>query len=343
MSRSSVGPRLRTAAVIVMLLTGAASACTRCVGEGNPSQRDGGPPPKSTLLAGNDGEQVLATVGTARITLADYAAALSRMDRYERLRYQSTERRVQLLEEMVDLELLAGEALRLGLDRDPEVAMRLDQALRDELLQDLKQTLPSPQAIPEAEVRAYYEAHRTEFEEPERRRIGAIVVADTALAERLAEQAARASAAEFGELVRRHSHFRAPPDENTPIELEGDLGIVSLEKAHRGAKSAIPEPVIRAVFALEKIGDVAPRPVAAEGRNYVVRLTGRTERRQRTLAEADRAIRLRLVDQKLREAEARLIAEAKKSTRVVIDEGALQRAPLPAPKPSESLREALAP
>jgi len=343
MSRSSVGTRLRTAAVIVAFLTSATGGCTRCVGEGTPSQKDAGAPPKSSLLAGDDGEQILATVGTARITLADYAAALSRMDRYERLRYQSTDRRVQLLEEMVDLELLAGEALRLGLDRDPEVAMRLDQALRDELLEDLKQSLPSPQTLPEVEVRAYYEAHRAEFEEPERRRIGAIVVADAALAERLAEQAARATAAEFGELVRRHSLFRAPPDENTPIELEGDLGIVSLEKTKPAADSTIPEPVIRAVFALEKIGDVAPQPVAADGRNYVVRLTGRTERRQRTLAEADRAIRLRLADQKLREAEARLIAEAKQTTRVVIDERALERTPLPAPKPSESLREALAP
>ncbi len=339
MPRSSVGRRIRTAAVIVAL---GMSACTRCGKERPAEKSDAGSPPKSALLQKNDGDQILATIGTARITLADYAAALSRMDRYERLRYQSTDRRAQLLEEMVDLELLAGEALRLGLDRDPEVAMRLDQALRDELLRDLRDRLTPPQAIPEAEVRAYYEAHRAEFEEPERRRVGAIVVGDAALAQRLAQQAARGSAAEFGELVRRHSQLRAPRDENTPIELEGDLGIVSLEGGRAGSPSPIPEPVIRAVFALEKIGDVASLPVAAEGRFYVVRLIGRTERRLRTLAEADRAIRLRLVDQKLREAEAQLIAEARKTTRIVIDEAALERTPLPAPKPSESLREALA-
>src|SRR5664279_149120 len=78
--------------------------------------------------------QVLARVGDKSITLGDYAAALERMDRFERLRYQSPERRKQLLDEIIAVELLADEAKRRGLDRDPETQLRLDQALRDEVL-----------------------------------------------------------------------------------------------------------------------------------------------------------------------------------------------------------------
>jgi peptidyl-prolyl cis-trans isomerase C len=51
--------------------------------------------------------RVLAKVGNHEITLGEYAATLERMDQFQRLRYQSPERRKQLLDELVDLELLA--------------------------------------------------------------------------------------------------------------------------------------------------------------------------------------------------------------------------------------------
>jgi peptidyl-prolyl cis-trans isomerase C len=53
--------------------------------------------------------RVLAKVGAREITLGEFAATLERMDPFERLRYQSAERRKQLLDELIDLELLAEE------------------------------------------------------------------------------------------------------------------------------------------------------------------------------------------------------------------------------------------
>src|SRR5690242_8800804 len=55
---------------------------------------------------------VLAKVGEREITLGEYAATLERMDPMERLRYQSADRRKQLLNEIVQLELLSQEAQR---------------------------------------------------------------------------------------------------------------------------------------------------------------------------------------------------------------------------------------
>ena len=49
--------------------------------------------------------QVLARVGDRVITLGDYAAALERMDPFERMRYQTEDRRQALLDEMINVEL----------------------------------------------------------------------------------------------------------------------------------------------------------------------------------------------------------------------------------------------
>src|SRR4051812_21835129 len=86
--------------------------------------------------------RVLAKVGNHEITLGEYAATLERMDPFERLRYQSPDRRKQLLDELVDLELLAEEARRRGLDKQPETQERVRQMLRDELLSEVRGSVP---------------------------------------------------------------------------------------------------------------------------------------------------------------------------------------------------------
>jgi peptidyl-prolyl cis-trans isomerase C len=71
------------------------------------------PPGKLTIELAR---QVLVKVGEREITLGDYAETLERMDPFERLRYQSPDRRKQLLNEIIQVELLAEEAKRRGLD-----------------------------------------------------------------------------------------------------------------------------------------------------------------------------------------------------------------------------------
>jgi peptidyl-prolyl cis-trans isomerase C len=72
-----------------------------------------------TSLTPEQSKQTLAKVGDDTITLGDYAAALEHMDQFDRLRYQSTERRKELLDEMITVQLLAKEATAKGYDKDP--------------------------------------------------------------------------------------------------------------------------------------------------------------------------------------------------------------------------------
>jgi len=74
-----------------------------------------------------------------------------------------------------------------------------------------------------------------------------------------------------------------------------------------------------------------PRPVAAAGIFHVVRLTGKTDARDRTFADADRSIRVALVQERIRAREAELELELKKKYPVSIDEAQLAKIAVPAP------------
>jgi peptidyl-prolyl cis-trans isomerase C len=276
--------------------------------------------------------KVLAKVGDREITLGDYAATLQRMDPFERLRYQSADRRKQLLDELIDLELLAQEARRRGLDKLPETEERVRQMLRDELLTQVRASTPPPGDVSEADARRYYDEHRADFREPERRRVAHIALGSEAEAKSVLEKALTASPAEWGKLVAERSRdARTKPSAGIPPELAGDLGIVGPPGHLRGENPAVPEPLRAAVFEIEKLGGVLPRPIAAGGSFHVVRMTGKTDARDRSFQDAERSIRVALTQERLRAREAELEQELKKKYPVTIDEAKLASLPLPAP------------
>ena len=276
--------------------------------------------------------RVLAKVGDREITLGEYAATLERMDPFERLRYQSPERRKQLLDELVDLELLAEEARRRGLDQQPETQERVRQMLRDELLAQVRGSTPAPSEVSEADARRYYDEHRDDFREPERRRLAHIALGSEAEAKAVLEKAQNASVSDWGKLVAEKSKDpRSKGPGALAAELAGDLGIVGPPGHPRGANPNVPEPLRAAVFEIDKLGGVLARPVPANGAFHIVRMTGKTEARDRTFADAERSIRVALTQERLRGREAALEAELKQKYPVTIDTAQLAKLPLPAP------------
>lgn len=274
--------------------------------------------------------QVLAKVGDRDITLGEYAETLERMDSFERIRYQSPDRRKQLLNEIIQVELLAEEAKRRGLDKLPETQERVRQMLRDELLREVRQSVPGPSDIPEAEVRAYFDAHHDEFKEPERRRVAHLLLASEAQAKAVLSKAREASAADWGKLVSQVSLDKQVTSAGpAPAELAGDLGIVGPPGHPRGANPRVPEALRAAVFEIDKLGGVLDRVVTESGHFHVVRLTGRTEARDRSYQDAERTIRVALVQQRIRAREAELEQELKKRYPVSVDDEALSRVKVP--------------
>jgi parvulin-like peptidyl-prolyl isomerase len=278
--------------------------------------------------------RVLAKVGDRTITLGDYAATLERMDQFDRLRYQSPERRKELLEEIIDAELLAQDARQKKLDQQPETQQAIRQILRDALLAEARRGLPPPAEIPADEVRAYFESHRDDFREPERRRVAHIVVKDKDTANKVLALAKKANAREWGELFLRHS-LDAPKKGSpaAPVELSGDLGIVGPSGDARGDNPRVPAAVRAAVFELAAPGDVLGHPVQAEGGFHIVRLVGKTDAHERSLSDADRSIRVALLQARITEREKKLEDDLRKQFPVTVDEQALAKVEVPRPAP----------
>jgi len=270
---------------------------------------------------GADPRQVLARVGAHTITLGDYAAALEHMDEFDRLRYQAPERRKELLGEMIDVLLLADEARERGYDRDPEAQQQLREILRDAMLKKAREGAPGPDAIPAEQVRAYFEAHRGDFHDPERRRVSAIVLSTMAAAERTLEAARAADAGPWGDLVRARSVERALPD--TPPELMGDLGFVSPPGDPRGNDPRVPEELRVAIFEVSRVGEIVPRVVAGNGLFYVAKLESKSDAHDRTLEDADRSIRVKLAHDAALARQDDFLRELRKEIPVEIDEAAL--------------------
>lgn len=282
-------------------------------------------------LTPEQASRVLAKVGDKSITLGDFAQTLERMDQFDRLRYQTKERRRELLNEIVDAELLAMEARRRGLDKLPESEDAVRQILRDAILAQARAAMPAPTEIPASEVRAYYEAHADRFSEPERRRVAVIVLESKADAEKVLKAAAKIkNATEWGELFYEHS-ITAPKTKpaNAPLETAGDLGIVGPPEDKRGANPKVPEPIRAAVFRIAGVGSVANEVIRDGNRYFVVRMNGITAAHHRSLAEADRTIRIALMQEKMQKIERDLEEGIRKKYPVEINEKALANVKIP--------------
>src|SRR5204862_2139914 len=111
--------------------------------------------------------------------------------------------------------------------------------------------------------------------------------------------------------------------------MAGDLGIVGPPNDARGDNPRVPAAVRVAAFEIGAIGDVLGRAVQDEGGFHVVRLVGKTDAHERTLADADRSIRVALLQAKIAEREKALEVELRKQFPVTIDEQALAKVEVP--------------
>jgi parvulin-like peptidyl-prolyl isomerase len=315
--------RILAARAFALALASTSAACSGCKGSSSSAHgSDTGPATASSALTPEQAAQVLARVGDRTITLGDFQAALEHMDQFDRLRYTAPERRKELLAEMIDVMLLADEARAKGYDQDPVAQQEVREILRDAMLKKAREGLPPPSDIPQEEVRAYYDEHRADFRDPERRRLSAIVLPTEAAANAALDAARKGNAARWGELVRAKS-IDPGAKANTPIDLAGDLGFVSPPGDPRGANQRIPEEVRAALFGIEKVGDIGARAVGAAGKYYVIKLTARTDAHDRSFEEADRQIRVKLAQDKIRAREEGMLDELRKQYPVTIDEAAL--------------------
>jgi DNA-directed RNA polymerase subunit F len=310
---------LAGALALVLVVAG----CSSCKQSSSGTSTDAAAPPSSASgLTPEQASKVLARVGDRTIRLGDFAATLEHMDQFDRMRYQAPERRKELLGEMINVMLLADEARDKHYDQDPQTDQEIRQVLRDALLKQAHEGLGGPSDITADQVRAYYDAHKADFHDPERRRVSAIVLPTAGAANDVLSTLKSGGTAKWGDLVRSKS-VDPRAKSNVPVDLAGDFGFVSPPGDPRGGNPNVPDEVRSAVFGLGAVGDYTTSPVPAAGKYWIVRLSGRTDPHDRSIDDAEKTIRVKLAQDKIHAAEEELVDKLRAKFPVKVDEAAL--------------------
>src|SRR5262249_46368460 len=121
---------------------------------------------KASSQKPEDLAQILAKVDDVTITVGEFQERINQQSPYVRARYTSMERKKEFLDNLVRFEVLAKEAERRGLNKDPEVVRTMKQVMIQKLLKDEfdKYKLED---ITDDECKKYFDAHPEEYNQAE--------------------------------------------------------------------------------------------------------------------------------------------------------------------------------
>jgi len=126
-----------------------------------------GPEKKGPFVAEGNGVSVSAE---------EFKARLDEQSPFIRSRYSTLERKKEFLDNLVRFEILAKEAERQGLDKDPDVQLTLRKVMVQKLVQKSFGDQEAAGKLPDAETKEYYEKHKDEYVKPLRLRVYQILV-----------------------------------------------------------------------------------------------------------------------------------------------------------------------
>ena len=252
----------------------------------------------------------VAKIDDTVITVGDVHDRINKQAPFTRGRYAALDKRKELLDSLIRVEVMAKEAEKRGYDKDPEVVRVKKQQMISRFLQKDFESKLKVEDVPAAEVEKYYKEHPEEFNRPEEVRVSQILVKDKAKADKLAAQARsgdRNDPKVFRDLVTKFSE-----DEDSKPR-GGDL--TSFEKT----STLYPKPVIDAAFELKDLGDISA-PIKSDQGYHILRLTQKRPGFSRPLPEVKRQIQQRLFRDLRTKALDTFVADLRKKYSVTINE-----------------------
>jgi peptidyl-prolyl cis-trans isomerase C len=253
---------------------------------------------------GDAKSRTLAAVDGKTITVGDFEKRLAKMPAYYKA--LASQRKKDFLEDMIAEQLLYKEALRRGLNRDPEVKDLLNEAQRKILVAKLigveggKKT-----GVAEADVKEFYEAHKDGFMTPLKLRASHIQVDTEAEAGEVSWKLKEG--ADFGQLAAQYS-------KDPSKERGGDIGYF--------AKGQLMPEIESACFKLE-VGQVSDIVKTQLG-YHIMKLTDKKEPHVVELSEVKGTIEKELKDKAQRESFDGLVKSLKSKARIKINEKLLE-------------------
>jgi peptidyl-prolyl cis-trans isomerase C len=258
----------------------------------------------------------LAKVGDVVITVGEFQDQLNKQSPYIRARYTSLEQKREFLDGLIRFEVLASEAARRGLDKDPEVVRTMKSVMVQKLMRaEFDRTVP-PEAISDTELQAAYDAGIAEYVKPEEVRASAIVVKSAAQAKKIATEAAGDAGKTnkaFRELVQKYS-----TDEDTKVR-GGDLRYFGV------TTKDVPKKVVAAAFDLPQTGAVSGAIDAGDGTFWVLKQTGHRKATTKTFDDVKQQLRNKLHREKRLEAQEAFVANLRTQAKIEVLENNLAK------------------
>lgn len=286
------------------------------------------PPVPGTLAAGvevADPNKVIMTIGDEKITAAQYDQLVNALPAQYQKAARGPQKR-QIAEQMVQLKVLSVEAEKRGIDKTATVKQQLAFDRENVLAGALYNELVKSVKVDDADLKAYYEAHKAEFESVKARHIlirfkGSAVPLRTGLKE-LSEEEALAKATDIRKQLLAGGDFislaKTESDDSGSGANGGDLGTFK----HGQMVGAFET----AAFA-QPVGQIG-EPVKTQFGYHIIKVE---EKQSKTLDETKAEI-----GDKLRpEAAKKEVDDIRKKATVTFDEGFFGPAAPVMPKPGE--------
>jgi peptidyl-prolyl cis-trans isomerase C len=231
-------------------------------------------------------------------------------------------RRRAVLDKLLVPELQgAAEARARGLDKRPRTADRLRELYARAMDAELSRLTSAVEPVTDADVKAYFEAHRERFETPRRVRIWRILVSDEALAKKIIAESQGAGGPAKWRAFARDSSL----DAATKFR-DGDLGFVRADGQTETPQLRVDPALFAAVEKLQD-GQLAPEPLAVSGGFAVVWRRGSLPPISRTVAQETPAIRTLLTRERRESARQKLLVELRRQHLRALDTQLLETLP----------------
>src|SRR5690349_22361887 len=144
-------------------------------GEDRARPGGGGKAPNSPPQSAEELKAPLAKIDDVVITIGEFQERINRQSPYIRARYTSLEQKKEFLDSLIRFEILAKEAYRRGLDKDPEVVRTMKQVMIQKLMRDEFDTKVTADTVTDAEMKTYYDGNVADYVKPEQVRVSAII------------------------------------------------------------------------------------------------------------------------------------------------------------------------
>jgi peptidyl-prolyl cis-trans isomerase C len=292
---------------------------TACGGSGAPAK-------KGPLLAKGSG---------VAVATSDLQARIDEMPAFLRSRLAAPDRKKEMLDELVRLELLARAAGRSGVANEPAVRLRVASVLAGAYQQKYLSELGAANLVPEAEVQKYYAGNPEEFHRPYRIHAAHILLVADASSPHRARKAAEARAVlarVLAEEKKNHAAFALVARDVTEDPATKATGGDLLYRTPQDLEKAFGRELLDAVERLED--DETGMSIVETPRGFhLVHVYGREAESHETLEAAKPDIvRILAKEWQARALEAHVKA-LRAEARVTVDEAALDAVAVPGAQP----------